>query len=122
MLNFPFIGWYNLDSFAISAKWLQETLPHINKSKLITGAIVHHLGHLLNLDVNLYDGIDNFESSKILNLQWFKFKNYKSSMNYYWKYKIYSYSDGSHGYGDFNDWINLNFSFFKNSNFELKKI
>ena len=40
-------------------------------------------------------------------------------MNYYWKYKIFSFSDGSHGRGDFDDWSAIDFSFFKNSHFEL---
>jgi len=36
-------------------------------------------------------------------------------MNYYYKYKILSYSDGTNGCGDFDDWANLNFSYFKNT-------
>jgi hypothetical protein len=39
-------------------------------------------------------------------------------MNYYYKYKIINYSNATHGIGDFDDWENLDFSFFKNSSFE----
>ena len=31
------------------------------------------------------------------------------------------YSDGTHGYGDFDDWDNLDFTFFKNTHFEWPK-
>jgi len=53
--------------------------------------------------------------------QWWKYKNYKSSMNYFYKYNLFSYSDGAHGHGDFNDWKYMSFSFFKNSDFRFNK-
>ncbi len=31
------------------------------------------------------------------------------------------YSDGTQGYGDFDDWDNLDFTFFKNTYFEWPK-
>ena len=39
-------------------------------------------------------------------------------MNYDYKYKILDYSDGSHGRGDFDDWSNLDYDFFKNTDFK----
>jgi len=120
-LNFPFIGWDNLDSFAISAGWLKNIIPFVSRDRLIVGAIVHHLGHTLGLIGDTYGGIDNLGTESILSLQWWKYRNYESCMNYYWKYKILTYSDGTHGKGDFDDWGNLDFSFFKNSHFEWPK-
>jgi len=116
-LNFPFFGWDQLDSFAISAKWLKEEIPLVGLGRLIVGAIVHHLGHSLGLLADTHGGIDNLGTQIPFTMEWWKYRNYKSCMNYYYKYKIFDYSDGTHGWGDFNDWEHLNFSFFKNSHF-----
>jgi len=43
-------------------------------------------------------------------------------MSYKYKYKIFTFSDGTHGYGDFDDWSNIDFGFFKNTHFEWVKI
>lgn len=120
-LNFPFFGWDNLDSFAVSAEWLKNKNPFSSKDQLIIGATVHHLGHTLGLIVDTFGGIDNEGTLIPFSLQWFKYLNYKSCMNYRYKYKIFTFSDGTHGYGDFDDLSNLDFSFFKNSHFELLK-
>lgn len=116
-LNFPFIGWDHLDSFAISSEWLQELYPQKTRGQLIVGAAVHHLGHSLGLLADKYDGIDNVGTAKIFSKQWFKFNNYKSCMNYNYKFNMFSYSDGANGRNDFNDWENLQFDFFKNCSF-----
>ena len=118
-LNFPFIAWDALDTFAISAEWTKQVNPNIPLERLIVGGIVHHLGHTLGLLVDSYGGIDNVESAKPFTIQWFKYRNYKSCMNYNWKYKIFSFSDGSNGRGDFDDWNAMDFSFFKLSNFSF---
>ena len=116
-LNFPFFGFDNLDSVAISADWLKNDNPFIPKDQLIIGATIHHLGHTLGLIVDSYGGIDNEGTTIPFSVQWWKYHNYKSSMNYKYKYKIFTFSDGTHGYGDFDDWSNLDFAFFKNSHF-----
>jgi len=116
-VNFPFMGWNHLDSFLISAEILQKKVPQYSRSCLIMGGAVHHLGHTLGLLADTYGGIDNLGTVPFT-IQWLKYRNYKSCMNYYYKYKLFSYSDGLHGFGDFDDWNNLDFSFFKNSHFE----
>ena len=118
-LNFPFIGWNDMDSFAISGEWLKDNNKFISKDKLIVGASIHHLGHSLGLIADAYNGIDNSGTLHILSKQWMKYRNYKSCMNYYYKYKIFNFSDGTNGIGDFDDWENLDFSFFKNSSFQF---
>jgi len=55
-------------------------------------------------------------------MQWWKYQNYKSCMNYRYKYKIFTFSDGSNGKGDYDDWENLELGFFKNSHFEQSDI
>ncbi len=120
-LNFPFFGWDHFDSFAISAKWLKDLNPLTSIDNLIGGALVHHLGHTLGLIADKYGGIDNTGSSRIFTIQWLKYRNYESCMNYRYKYKKFSFSDGTNGRGDFNDWDNLDFSFFKDTNFQYRK-
>jgi parallel beta-helix repeat protein len=119
-VNFPFFGWDGLDSFAISSEWLKKILPYYSHGRLIVGAIVHHLGHSLGLVADTYKGIDNMGASQIFNRDWWMYRNYKSCMNYRYKYMLLSYSDGTNGEGDFDDWSNLDFSFFKNTEFKVK--
>ena len=116
-LNFPFFGWDNFDSFAISSEWLKKIYPFLPLGQLIVGGVVHHLGHSLGLTPFLHGGIDNLDAARPFTAEWWKYLNYKSCMNYFYKYQMLSYSDGSHGKGDFNDWENLNFSYFKNTYF-----
>jgi hypothetical protein len=114
-LNYPFFGWDQFDSFAVSIKWLKETMPLISNDQLLSGAVIHHLGHSLELIADTYGGIDNLKATIPFSIEYWKYHNYKSCMNYYYKYKIFSYSDGTNGRGDFDDWANLNFSYFKNT-------
>ena len=90
-------------------------MPLIPKDQLLAGAVVHHLGHSLGLVADIYGGIDNLKATIPFSIQWWEYHNYKSCMNYYYKYKILSFSDGTNGRGDFDDWANLNFSYFKNT-------
>ena len=57
-LNFPFFGWDNFDSFAISSEWLKKIYPFLPRGQLIVGGVVHHLGHSLGLTPDLHGGID----------------------------------------------------------------
>jgi parallel beta-helix repeat protein len=118
-LNFPFFGWDQFDSFAISAQWLKEKHPLMSTGRLVVGGMIHHLGHTLGLISDTHGGIDNLQTLAPLTPQWWKYHNYKSCMNYYYKYKLFTFSDGTHGNGDFDDWNNLDFDFFKNSRFIL---
>ncbi|MBD3230462.1 MAG: hypothetical protein GF329_19945 [Candidatus Lokiarchaeota archaeon] len=116
-VNFPFFGWDSLDSFLISAKQLKQKLPRYCKSRIIMGGSIHHLGHSLGLLADKHSGIDNLATLIPFSIEWLKYKNYKSNMNYLYKYKMFCYSNGDNGFGDFDDWEKMNFSFFKNTNF-----
>ncbi|MFO8077238.1 MAG: right-handed parallel beta-helix repeat-containing protein [Thermoplasmatota archaeon] len=117
-LNFPFMGWNALDSFAISVEWLAQSFPQYDRQQLILGGIAHHLGHTLGLIADIHPGIDNIETIRVLSSQWREFYNYKSCMNYFYKYRDFTFSDGKNGSGDFNDWAHLNFTFFQESIFK----
>jgi hypothetical protein len=118
-LNFPFFGWDQLDSFAISVKWLKQEFPLYTRGRLMVGGAAHHLGHSLGLIPDCHGGIDNVGAASLFTRQWWRYRNYKSCMNYHYKYRQFWYSDGSHGRGDFDDWGHLDLTFFKNSHFEL---
>jgi hypothetical protein len=117
-LNFPFIGWDDLDSFAISVEWLQQEHQFYDRQQLIVGGIAHHLGHTLGLIVDDHGGIDNVDTLRVFSSQWFKYRSYVSCMNYWYKFRLYTYSDGTHGLGDFNDWEDMDLHFFKDSSFK----
>ncbi len=119
-LNFPFVGWNAMDSFAISVEWIAQTYPQYQRQQIIAGGITHHLGHTLGLIADTYEGIDNMDTLRFFSDSWREFRNYQSCMNYFYKYRVFSLSDGSQGPGDFNDWAYLDFSFFKKGTYEEK--
>ncbi len=117
--GFAFIGWDSLDSFTISAQELSENQPTKERNILITGGSIHELGHTLGLTVDDHQGNDNQVATWLFTKQWLRYRQYKSCMNYWYTYRILGFSDGSHGPYDFNDWEHMDFSFFKNTDFNL---
>jgi len=115
--GFAFIGWDHLDSFLISAEDIQNSQPRYKRDRLIIGGMVHELGHTLGLNVDDHRGIDNLIAAKPFTKEWLKYRNYKSCMNYIYTYKTFEYSDGSKGLYDYDDWGNMDLSFFKNTSF-----
>lgn len=75
----------------------------------------------MKLLADTHGEIDNKEASKIFTRQFWKYKNYKSCMNYLYTFLILDYSDGSIRRNDFDDWSNIDLGFFKNTNYELNK-
>ena len=116
--GFAFVGWNHLDSFQISAQALQEGQPLFSRGRLIVAGALHELGHTFGLTVDDHGGIDNM-IAKPFTMQLWKYLSYKSCLNYMYTYIIINFSDGSHGKGDFDDWNNLDFTFFKNTHFKM---
>ena len=75
--------------------------------------ILHELGHTLGMCMGRPLGCDNQLMRFKLSLQNKIFKNYKSVMNYNYTYSILDYSDGTHGFGDYNDWGNIDLTYFQ---------
>jgi parallel beta-helix repeat protein len=116
--GFAVMGWNHLNAFVIGAQSLAENHPKSNKSWLALAASMHETGHTCGLIATKYKGIDNRVTVKPYYKEFWIYLPYKSIMNYLYTYSFMDYSDGSHGRGDFNDWGNLDFSFFKNTRFE----
>jgi len=117
-VSYPFIGWDQFDSIAISAGEAKRLSPQYPRQIIIVGGLLHQLGSTLGLLAETHPGNDNLQVGKIGSIDWFTYRSYKSSMNYLYKYRVLSYSDGSRGNGDFNDWNSLDFSFFKTTSFD----
>lgn len=116
--GFAVMGWNHLNAFIIGAQSLAENHPKSTKSWVAMAASMHELGHTCGLIVTKFNGIDNRASIKPYYKEFWTYLSYKSILNYLYTYSFMDYSDGTHGRGDFNDWGNLDFSFFKNTRFE----
>lgn len=117
--GFAFIGWDSLDGFCISADMLGDKLPFFERDRFIIGGAIHELGHTLGLTVDDHGGNDNTIATMFFSKQWFLYLPYRSCMNYWYTYKILTFSDGDLGPTDFNDWEHMDFSFFKQTHFTL---
>jgi hypothetical protein len=78
---------------------------------------MHETGHTFGLIVTKFNGIDNHMSMKPIYKEFWFYITYRSLLNYVYTFAMMDFSDGSHGRGDFNDWSNIDFSFFKNTYF-----
>ncbi|MBS3802769.1 MAG: right-handed parallel beta-helix repeat-containing protein, partial [Candidatus Thermoplasmatota archaeon] len=118
--GFAFIGWDSLDAFCISADIIKNNHEvSYPRQRFIIGSSIHELGHTLGLTVDDHGGNDNKIATIPFTRQWFKYLSYPSCMNYFYTYFILGFSDGNLGPNDFNDWKNMDFSFFKNTHFTL---
>jgi parallel beta-helix repeat protein len=116
--GFAVMGWNHLNAFVIGAQSLADNHPKSSRSWLSLAASMHEVGHTCGLIATKYKGIDNRATIKPYYKEFWIYLPYKSILNYLYTYSFMDYSDGSHGRGDFNDWGNLDFSFFKNTRFE----
>jgi len=120
--GFVFVGWDQLDTTGMAIQPIYNNNKFMKKDQLIISGIIHELGHTMGLFIDDHGGIDNVESGKYkFTLQSFRYKNYKSCMNYRYVYLLLGFSDGTNGKGDFDDYNNLDWGFFKNSDFDLNE-
>jgi hypothetical protein len=74
----------------------------------------HECGHTLGIFHGNTPGCDDQNGKAPWQKNWWKWRPYKSVMNYGYMYKIVDYSDGSRGRNDFDDWDRLDLTFFQN--------
>lgn len=120
--GFAFIGWAHLNSFCISGQMLADSNPNYERGQLVVTGSMHETCHTLGLFADDFGGNDNRASVLPWFWEYWKYWNYKSCMNYRYTWDILDYSDGTHGSGDFNDWGNLDFQFFKNTSYGQSSI
>lgn len=104
-----------INSFQISKTAAEETfkIKPYSLDFIYATYIMHEMGHTMGLDIFNPPGCDNKNTVHPLFFGWWKYANYKSVMNYRYVHDILDYSDGSHGKNDYNDWSNLDFSWFE---------
>ena len=112
----PYWG-YNpgTNSFAIANTLVQKKakLPLKSTAYITASLIIHEMGHNFGIRFGEPFGCDNRLTGSPLKLGWYIWGNYKSIMNYRYTYSILDYSDGSHGKIDYDDWENIDLTYFE---------
>ena len=92
-----------------------KTIPKIQAKRdiVFASAYMHECGHTLGIFNGNTPGCDDQNGKYPWQKNWWKWRPYKSVMNYGYMYKIVDYSDGSRGRNDFDDWNRLDFTFFQ---------
>ncbi len=114
--GFCFVGWNTIDSYTVAVGYNRRQLPRFWADFVTATVIMHELGHTMGLFYRKFEGIDNYSCQNLLPGTW-KFRNYKSCMNYFYTWFLLDYSNGKNGRKDFDDWSNLDLSYFKDEDF-----
>jgi len=94
-------------AFQISSKYVDKKLfvPTAKRRAVSYASVyMHELGH--TLEINIPGGHDK-KAQAPWQPQYWKWRAYKSCMNYGYTYVLVDYSDGSRGKNDHDDWSNL---------------
>jgi len=116
--GYSFQGLDNLDSFVLAIQYIYDWRIRESHRELSTASLfMHELGHNLGLFEYTFGGIDNESCNTPLHAGWWKYAGYKSCLNYRYSFSLVDYSDGSRGTNDYDDWSNIDLTFFKNSTY-----
>ena len=112
----PFMGYLpGTNSFVLSSSQMEKNTRTSLKTidYFYASAIMHEMGHTLGIRNGNPPGCDVQLSKYPWQPGWWIYRNYKSIMNYHYTYKLFDYSDGTHGDRDHDDWSALDFSHFE---------
>jgi len=116
--GYSFQGLDNLDGFVLAIQYIYDWRVRESHRELSTASLfMHELGHNLGLFEYTFGGIDNESCNTPLHPGWWKYSSYNSCLNYRYSFSLVDYSDGSRGANDYNDWNNIDLTFFKNSTY-----
>ena len=87
--------------------------PYYRKSVLYASAMMHETGHILGIYSGNTPGCDNRDTYFPWRKGWWRWRFYRSCMNYAFVYQIVKYSDGSGRKNDFNDWERIDLTLFQ---------
>lgn len=106
---------FRRDAYQISAVGMDKKarLPHLDKAIVYASAYMHECGHTLGIYHGNTPGCDDQEGKFPWQIDWWKWRPYKSVMNYGYMYWMLDYSDGSRGQNDFDDWNRLDLTYFQ---------
>jgi hypothetical protein len=99
-------------AYQISSSRMNKHAILHGKPTAIASVYMHELGH--TLDIYIPGGHDT-ESNYPWKLGWWKWRPYKSCMNYGYTYVLVDYSDGSRGKRDHDDWSTLDLLAFQSN-------
>jgi len=100
------------DMWQISSKYIEQKcrqLFFVDRSIIYASVFMHETGHSLDIS---NPGVDNPDTKYPWKFDYWKYTPYKSCMNYRYTYILVDYSDGSRGKNDFDDWHDLDLTFF----------
>jgi len=106
---------FGSNRYQISYKGLSEkknTLPWLDFDVVFASAYMHECGHSLGI---INPGVDDQDGKYPWQLDWWKWLPYRSVMNYGYMFRMVDYSDGSRGMNDFDDWDDLDLTYFDTS-------
>lgn len=101
------------DEWQISTKYVEENckqLFFVSEDIVYASVFMHETGHSLAIE---NPGVDNENTMYPWMVEYWKYRPYKSCMNYGYTYILVDYSDGSRGMNDFDDWNQLDFTAFE---------
>ncbi|HVQ01770.1 MAG TPA: hypothetical protein VMT57_09695, partial [Candidatus Thermoplasmatota archaeon] len=103
---------FGANRFQISYKGLSDKVrkQHLDRDIVFASAYMHECGHTLAIE---NPAVDNGRSAYPWQYQYWKYRPYKSVMNYGYMFLMVDYSDGSRGMNDFNDWTTMDLKAFK---------
>jgi len=100
------------DEFQVSSKYVDDKCHQLFfvSPKIVYGSVfMHETGHTLDI---WNPGVDDPNTMYPWKYDYWKYRPYKSCMNYRYTYILVDYSDGSHGRNDFDDWHDLSLTYF----------
>ena len=115
----PYLGYIpGTNGFVISSSQMEKnTQKIIYEDKTLENfygsAIMHEMGHNFGIRFGEPIGCDNWFAKYPWKTSYWFIRGYKSIMNYQYTYRIFDYSDGSHGIQDYNDWAAIDLSYFE---------
>ena len=103
---------FSNNAFVISAKGMEQKIkiPSLKRDEVYASAYMHETGHTLAFSP--IGGHDD-QSKYPWQIGWWKWRPYKSCMNYGYMYSTVDYSDGSRGKNDFDDWCRMDLTYFE---------
>ncbi len=103
------------DAYVIASRGHEKKSKtlYLDREIVYASAYMHECGHTLGIYHGNTPGCDDREGMYPWQLNFWKWRPYKSVMNYGYMYKMLDYSDGSGGKNDFDDWDRLDFTSFQ---------
>jgi len=104
---------FRSNSFYITSRGHEKKAnePLLDRDTVYASAYMHETGHTFGF--NPIGGHDR-DSFYPWQINWWKWRPYRSCMNYGYMYTSVDYSDGSRGKNDFDDWDRIDLTYFQN--------